>query len=63
MAEAAQRAQASFSHYRARHGGARGVLPGQLTVQELQLTVDLHLTVQLTFQAPVDLYRKEKKNN
>lgn len=35
MAEAAQRAQASFSQYRARHGGGRAVLPGQLTVQEI----------------------------
>jgi hypothetical protein len=35
MAEAAKLAQASFSQYRAQQGGTRGVLPGQLTVQEL----------------------------
>lgn len=35
MEEAARRAQASFSQFRARHGAGRALLPGQLPVQEL----------------------------
>lgn len=35
MEEAAKRAQASFSQFKARHGAGRGLMPGQLTVQEL----------------------------